>query len=327
MGISLSVIIPVYNGSKYLKKAVYSITSCADKDFEIILIDDGSTDDTPFLCDNLQNNDNRIHTFHIENHGVSNARNFGIEKAQGEFLTFLDADDEFFQGAFEKAKSDLVNQHNDMLIYPYSITDENGSEQQTVELFTTENPTKRDIFIQFINSSKMNFCWGKIYRTAFVKSNCVKFDLSLSVGEDVDFQLLLLKFEPKVKYFFTKLIKYRQNSSSVMHQYDFTRFDNLKDCYIMRKDLASQIDFTKQDEKDMYYDLGRCLLSYTKNVSNLKPKKMVIAKLKEYYNTTEVKDILNHMPLERMDFIRKVISKLLKKEQFRLVVFILGLAK
>lgn len=324
MNISLSVIIPVYNGSKYLEKAVNSVTECNDKDFEIILIDDGSTDDTPALCDKLQENDSRIHTFHIENLGVSNARNFGIEKAKGEFLTFLDADDEFFQGAFEKAKADLVNQENDFIIYPYSITDENGNEKNTVELFSTENPTKKEIFMHFINSSKMNFCWGKIYRTEFVKKNSVKFDLSLDVGEDVDFQLSLFKYEPKVKYYYTKLIKYRQNSSSVMHRYDFTRFDNLKECYVTCKDLASQIDFTKQDEEDMYYYLGRCLLSYTKNVGKLKPQKTVISKLKESLEIPENRDILNNLPLHRMDMVRKIIGRLLQKGHYGLAVRILS---
>lgn len=325
MNISLSVIIPVYNGSKYLEKAVNSVTACKDKDFEIILIDDGSTDDTPALCDTLQEKDSRIHTFHIENLGVSNARNFGIEKARGEFLTFLDADDEFFAGAFEKAKADLVNKENDLIIYPYSITDENGNIIENVDLFSSEYPTKREIFLHFINSSKMNFCWGKLYRTEFVKKNSVKFDTSIDVGEDIDFQLSLFKYEPKIKYCFTKLIKYRQISSSVMHRYDFTRFDNLKECYIMRKDLASQIEFSKQDEEDMYCDLGRRLLSYTKNVSKLKPKKMVISNLKESLEIPENKDILNNLPLHRMDIVRKIIGRLLQKGHYGLAVRILGL--
>ena len=325
MNISLSVIIPVYNGSKYLEKAVNSVTECNDKDFEVILIDDGSTDDTPALCDKLQEKDSRIHTFHIENYGVSNARNFGIEKAKGEFLTFLDADDEFFAGAFEKAKADLVNQENDLIIYPYSITDENGNEEKVIELFGSEKPTKKEIFMHFINSSKMNFCWGKIYRTEFVKKNSVKFDTSLDVGEDIDFQLSLFKYEPRVEYCFTKLIKYRQISSSVMHRYDFTRFDNLKECYIMRKDLASQIDFSKQEEEDMYYYLGRCLLSYTKNVSKLKPKKTVISKLKESLEIPENKEILNNLPLHRMGTVRKVIGRLLQKGYYGMAVRILSL--
>lgn len=324
MNISLSVIIPVYNGSKYLEKAVNSVTGCTDKDFEIILIDDGSTDDTPALCDKLQNSDSRIHTYHIENYGVSNARNFGIEKAKGEFLTFLDADDEFFQGAFEKAKADLVNQENDFIIYPYSITDENGYEKNTIELFSTENPTKKEILMHFINSSKMNFCWGKIYRTQFIKNNSVKFNLDLAVGEDVDFQISLFKHEPSIRYCFLKLIKYRQNSSGVMHRYDFTRFDNLKECYIMRKELSSQIDFTKEDEEGMYCDLGRRLLSYVKNVSKLKPKKEVVSKLEEYLEIPEIKTILKNIPLHRMGAARKIIGKLLQKGHYGLAVRILS---
>ncbi len=324
MAISLSVIIPVHNGSKYLQKAVNSITSCSDDDFEVILIDDGSTDNTPAICDRLQNNDNRIRTFHINKLGVSTARNLGIDEAKGKFLSFLDADDEFFEGAFEKAKSNLVNQDSDLLMYPYAITDENGNEKNTVELFNTEYPTKKDIYLNYITSSKMNFCWGKIYRTEFIRKNSVKFDVSLAIGEDVIFQLSVFKLEPKTRYYSTKLIKYRQNSSSVMHQYDFSRFNNLKECYIRNKGLASQIDFTKQDEEDMYYYLSRRLLSYTNSASKLKPKKMVTSKLKKSLEIPEIKDIINNIPLHRMDRVRKIIGKLLQKGHYSLVVRILG---
>lgn len=89
----ISIIVPVYNVKKYLQKCVESLLGQTYTDFEILLIDDGSTDGSSEICDQLREADSRIRVFHKENGGLSDARNFGIEHAQGEFLLFIDSDD------------------------------------------------------------------------------------------------------------------------------------------------------------------------------------------------------------------------------------------
>ena len=89
----VSVIIPAYNAEKYLLEAVASVISQSSSDWELILVDDGSTDSTPGLCDSFAASDSRISVIHKPNGGLSDARNHGIEAASGEYLTFLDADD------------------------------------------------------------------------------------------------------------------------------------------------------------------------------------------------------------------------------------------
>lgn len=89
----VSVIIPVYNGERYLRETVTSILDQSFRDFEILIVDDGSTDNSGPIAVDLQKNDERIVVFKKENTGVSDSRNYGMERAQGEFLVFLDADD------------------------------------------------------------------------------------------------------------------------------------------------------------------------------------------------------------------------------------------
>ena len=89
----ISVIIPVYNVEQYLSHCIDSILSQTFTNFEILLIDDGSTDNSGIICDNYKNNDYRIKVFHKKHNGVSSARNMGLDKAVGEWITFVDADD------------------------------------------------------------------------------------------------------------------------------------------------------------------------------------------------------------------------------------------
>ena len=89
----ISVIVPVYNVKDYLERCVKSIINQTEKDIEIILVDDGSTDGSSLICDELAKSDNRITVFHKANGGLSSARNCGIERAKGKYLCFIDSDD------------------------------------------------------------------------------------------------------------------------------------------------------------------------------------------------------------------------------------------
>ena len=111
-----SVIIPVYNVENYLHRCINSILVQEYTDLEILLIDNGSTDSSGSICDTYASEYSNISAYHIENHGVGSARNFGLAKAQGEFICFVDADDYLVGNLF----SDMENQLDsglDLLVY------------------------------------------------------------------------------------------------------------------------------------------------------------------------------------------------------------------
>ncbi|WP_252989054.1 glycosyltransferase family 2 protein [Streptococcus pneumoniae] len=97
----ISVIVPVYNVADYLRFALDSLLEQTYKDFEVILVNDGSTDNSGEICDEYGKLYDNIHVFHKKNGGLSDARNFGLEKSRGEFITFLDSDDYFEPYALE----------------------------------------------------------------------------------------------------------------------------------------------------------------------------------------------------------------------------------
>ena len=104
----ISVIVPVYNVQKYLKKCVESILNQSYSNLEVILIDDGSTDESGQMCDKLRDRDKRIKVFHQENKGLSAARNKGIELHTGRYLTFVDSDDYIAKGFIEDLYSIMI---------------------------------------------------------------------------------------------------------------------------------------------------------------------------------------------------------------------------
>lgn len=124
--VTVSVIVPVYNAEKYLKQTLLSIQNQTFKDFEAILIDDGSSDQSGEICDGQAMTDSRFKVIHQKNSGVAAARNAGIEQAEGEFIAFLDADDCWLPEKLEKQVA-FMKEKNCFLSYTaYRFIDENG---------------------------------------------------------------------------------------------------------------------------------------------------------------------------------------------------------
>lgn len=119
----VSIVIPVYNAEDYLRRCLDSILEQSYRDIEIILVNDGSKDDSSEVCKYYQNLDSRIKYFYKENGGASSARNYGIDKARGEFITFVDADDWLSNDAIEVQSSHMRSDKLDLLIFdPYVCT-------------------------------------------------------------------------------------------------------------------------------------------------------------------------------------------------------------
>ena len=112
-----SVIVPVYNVEKYLKECVDSILGQSFSDFELILVDDGSPDNCPAICDEYAKKDEHVKVIHKPNGGVSSARNAGIQMARGEYILFCDSDDFYLDTAFEKIHYNLIQFNADILCF------------------------------------------------------------------------------------------------------------------------------------------------------------------------------------------------------------------
>ena len=188
-----SVIIPVYNVEKYINRCLKSILSQHYNDLEIIVIDNGSTDRSGSICDIYANEYANFSVYHIENHGVGSARNFGLSKARGEFIYFVDSDDYLVGNLFAEFE-DKLTPDLDLLVFSYY----NSFEQELTERNRTKKCLpysglydKNDfikIFTDLFLSDMLYTVWNKLYRREFLIENNISFE-KYELGEDVRFNL------------------------------------------------------------------------------------------------------------------------------------------
>ena len=169
MGDLISVIVPVYNVEKYIKKCLDSIIYQTYKNIEIILVDDGSTDNSGIICDVYKERDKRIKVIHKKNNGVSAARNTGIENANGKWISFVDSDDWIDKNYFEILISKIYNNDIDCILCCYNRVVKNNVEK--VKYVTEEkNYTSRQYLINSLNpQTGFGFCHMKLKHCEVIK--------------------------------------------------------------------------------------------------------------------------------------------------------------
>ena len=180
MTAKVSVIVPIYNNIKFLKRCVESIENQTYKNLEIILIDDGSTDGSSKLCDDLVVNDSRVHVYHNMNHGVSYSRNYGINKAHGDFIFFCDSDDYLDREIIQK----LVFHFQKNAICRTSYKKIFRKSTKTIEPITC---SKKQFIYNILNGKEDGYCWGYLFEKKVIRN--LKFDENSSFMEDLEFLL------------------------------------------------------------------------------------------------------------------------------------------
>lgn len=188
-----SVIIPVYNVEKYINRCLKSILSQRYNDLEIIVIDNGSTDSSGSICDIYANEDANISVYHIENHGVGSARNFGLSKARGEFIYFVDSDDYLVGNLFAEFE-DKLTPDLDLLVFSYynsfeqEMTEKNRKKKILPYNGSYDKYDFSKIFKDLFLSDMLYTVWNKLYRREFLIENNISFE-KYELGEDVRFNL------------------------------------------------------------------------------------------------------------------------------------------
>lgn len=192
----ISVIVPVYNAERWLRRCVDSILGQTFTDFELLLIDDGSKDGSGAICDEYAARDSRIRVFHKPNGGVSSARNLGLGNARGEWITFVDADDYLLPQWSEVFKQDFVN--TDIIIF--GIQSENTS--GVIKEYSYSFKGKPNIWVESPQSQHMQGAlWNKYFRTDIIKKQDIRLDTRLKFREDEEFVLRYLTYCNRVVVF------------------------------------------------------------------------------------------------------------------------------
>ena len=194
--VKISVIIPVYNAADLLPRAVGSILMQEFDDFEVILVNDGSTDSSASVCDEMAEQDMRVRVIHKENGGVSSARNAGLDAARGEFVMFVDADDAIHDGSLENMycrKSDFV------LAGFEKVMDHKVQEKYSPSRSASYNGTEEicaffDKVLPARNTYILNSACFKLFRRSILVDNGIRFVEGLSFAEDKIFVMTFLQY-------------------------------------------------------------------------------------------------------------------------------------
>ena len=213
---TLSVIVPVYNVEKYLPACLDSLLKQIGFDIEIILVDDGSTDASSEICNEYSKRDSRIRILHESNRGVSVARNTGISCATGEYIAFVDSDDELVPNAYQTCASYIEkNLDIDCLIYGYNVIKYKRSYSITPNKGIYTKSDFGDAYTELLLSFLINSPCNKIYRREVISSSGAFFPKDMALGEDLIFNNQYLRKCQKITVLNKGLYNYyhRDNGS------------------------------------------------------------------------------------------------------------------
>lgn len=183
----ISIVMPVYNKEKYIARGINSILAQTFNDWELIIIDDGSTDGSLNQCKKFR--DSRIQVFHTLNRGVSEARNLGISKATGEYITFIDSDDFVAENYLEK----IYKPDEEMVIGGVEKVDINGKVIERIRPYLDGNVYIEDMAKTFYKEQLATGIYGfvssKLIKKSVIEKNKIRFDSKINLAEDYDFFL------------------------------------------------------------------------------------------------------------------------------------------
>lgn len=217
----VSVIIPVFNAEKYLKRCVESVLSQTYARFELIMVDDGSTDGSGEICDTYGRRYPFVRVVHSQNLGVGNARNMGLEICMGEYITFVDADD-FIHPQYLELMMEAMG--NSMLVCCGTLDLE---AEEAIPIKDIKKINKQDIVLDgrydFFGTYAHMTCWGALYGRGLCKG--LRFDTDLYVAEDTLFYHRVLQRAKGLTFISEKLYYYVYYSESAAHgKYDSKKF-------------------------------------------------------------------------------------------------------
>ena len=254
MSKKISIITPAYNAERFISKCIRSVIKQSYVDWEMIIVDDGSRDNTLKICRKLERKDQRIRVFSIENSGASVARNYGIERASGELLTFLDSDDWLPKGALDSLYKALVE--NDAQMSSGSIKCVSAGKPYFISargVIAERNDTS-NFCASAINDKSMAYMAAKLFYTELIRANGIRFQKDMKVSEDSCFVLEYMKHINKIAqtndvvYYYNRLL-----DSSVSQRFYINRIDWVLAKYKLQTELYDG-DISKNEIKRLYAD-------------------------------------------------------------------------
>ena len=303
----VSVIVPVYNTEKYIEKCLLTIKNQTLSDFECLVINDGTKDNSIEIAKNVVGNDNRFIFIDKENGGLSDTKNYGIERAQGEYLCFFDSDDYVDNTILEKAYNKAKENDSDIVCFDMYYEYEDGRLEITNDSFEKESySNNKDIL--FINNSSNN----KLYRTSFMKD---KRFIKGMWYEDLAVVPTWVAYANNICRVSEPLYYYVQRKNSISHSADPRIFD----VYNALSNIKDELSLSSKDISKLYFD--NCLVMTTLRIKEIEDKQTRLgyyrhnADLLDFHYPSWYKDVYK----ENYSSKQKIVFFLLKLRLVRIL--------
>ncbi len=252
----VSVIVPAYNVESYIEVCINSIINQTYNNYEIIIIDDGSSDNTYEICKKIRNSNSKIKLHRQENQGVSVARNVGMSLAKGKYYIFVDADDMVSKYYIET----LVNaiKHDDMAIIGYTTEINNFSEKCDGKSIEIDAQIVKNKIL--LNAGYDGYLWNKIFKRKIIEKYQLHFEEEITVWEDMYFILQYLEYCRKIREIKAKLYFYRSRDGSAVKELNIDKYRSKY--YIMNKIMNSINCYSIDNKQRIRYLYYETMLSY-----------------------------------------------------------------
>ena len=314
----ITIIVPVYKVEKYLDRCVQSIVNQTYQNLEIILVDDGSPDKCPQMCDDWANQDARIKVIHKINGGVSSARNAGLDVATGEYIQFVDSDDYLELSACETLVEKMVTNEADIVVVGFIPIGDNAKYIQISD-FTTSD--KMYAIQNLYNCRVLNAVWNKIYKKNLLDG--IRFKENMKYGEDLLFNLQYMQNCQLIVYTSEPLYNYVNTPGSVVHSFCEQCFnDHCKIYDYIEKEYKNKypqyLQFFNKMQSDLILFVFTPLIQ-THDLTDKEKKNFV----NEYVNTMYFTQAAKYTS----SFVKKIQCFLLKKKYIKVLQFLYKIKK
>ena len=308
---SLSIVIPVYNGEKFIENCIESIANQDNGRIEVIMVNDGSKDNSAKICLSQAEKYPFIKYFEKENGGVSSARNFALDKITGEYVWFVDVDDNISANVIEK----IFEIESDLAVFNYVRATDN--EEKVINVTASDYVYNLSSFDEFFNKYVFNYklnnaLWNKVFRISIIKENGIKFDETVKIGEDFMFGLSCYKFAKEIYFSTLAIYRYYINQSGAMKSKN-------KDVFYYQTSVAETVangysDLISDTVKDRFL-LMQLICAIGQSKANGISKEEIINNVKQYkekFNVTFSKKVVKaFLQSENAGLLGKIRVKLI----------------
>ncbi len=336
----VTVIIPIYNVEKYLDRCITSIVNQTYRNLEILLIDDGSPDNCPKICDDWAKKDERVRVIHKQNEGLGFARNTGIENASGKFICFFDSDDYIDLNTIEQSVFLAKSSNADVVIFGLNTVDKNNNVIQS--FITCSNPnifSGDEVINNFLpeyiapdphgdGSRKfyMSSCVS-LYSLKMIRDNNFRFVSERKIiSEDIYSLIELFSYVKKVAILPEAYYYYCENETSLSHTKRSDRYEKIKyfylECIKLCKSLGYSDEILKRVSKPY---LAYTISALKQECAVFKDKKELKREIKKIFNDDVLQTVLKQNKGDKVSFTRKTLFFTIRNKMYNTGIRLLKL--